>query len=68
MVSWTVLSLAACGWIIGIANVIGLDHAIEGVFPTVERIPPVLLSSALFTAFGLIPWLTNPFLQGKENN
>ncbi|MFO7725852.1 MAG: hypothetical protein R6V45_09920 [Oceanipulchritudo sp.] len=60
------LVLAACGWLILIANMFGFAGLSGWIFPVVEDIPGLAASTILIALLGLTP-LALRHLRGKKS-
>lgn len=55
LVSTSLLVLAACGWLILVANLFGITDRRGWVFPVVEDVPGLAASTLLLAILGLTP-------------
>jgi len=61
------LVLAACGWLILIANMFGLAGVSGWIFPEVDDIPGLAASTILIALIGLTPVALQQLFRGKES-
>lgn len=61
------LVLAACGWLILIANMFGLAGISGWIFPVVDDIPGLAASTLLIALIGLTPVALRQLFRGKES-
>ena len=51
------LLLAACGFLIVVANLLGLPQSTRMLFPAVRDLPALMSSTLLLTVLGLTPYV-----------